>query len=187
MKNTTLLLGILSLTACTSTYEDLNKWMSDTRQEAKSHIIPFEAPTVTPPKAYVPPNYTGMNAFDSRRLNNILKGKNAPNLNRPKETLETFSLENLKYVGSLSKGNKVQGFVEAENHVYTVFPGNYIGQNYGRIQSITPDKLILTELIEDSYGNWVYRNAELPLSGSGRDNQFASQASPNDSTAPVSN
>ena len=44
MKNTTLLLGILSLTACTSTYEDLNKWMSDTRQEAKSHIIPFEAP-----------------------------------------------------------------------------------------------------------------------------------------------
>ena len=83
MKNTTLLLGILSLTACTSTYEDLNKWMSDTRQEAKSHIIPFEAPTVTPPKAYVPPNYTGMNAFDSRRLNNILKGKNAPNLNRP--------------------------------------------------------------------------------------------------------
>ena len=52
-----------------------------------------------------------------------------------------------------------------------VFPGNYIGQNYVRIQSITPDKLILTELNGSSYGNWVYRNVELPLSGSGRDNQ----------------
>ena len=36
--------------ACTQSYEDLTQWMTQTRQEAKSKIIPFEEPTVTLPK-----------------------------------------------------------------------------------------------------------------------------------------
>ncbi|WP_416191279.1 pilus assembly protein PilP [Neisseria sp. CCUG12390] len=165
MKNTILLLGILGITACTPTYDDLNQWMAQTRKDAEKHVIPFEAPTVIPPKAYTPPGYSGLNAFDSRRLQTIISGNgNAPNLRRQKETLEAFSLENLRYVGSLRGGQKVSGFVQAENHVYTVVPGNYIGQNHGKIQKITEDKIVITEMVEDSYGNWVYRTAELPLS-----------------------
>lgn len=165
MKNTILLLGLLSLAACTPTYDDLSQWMVQTRKDAKKHIIPFEEPTVIPPKAYIPPSYSGLNAFDSRRLQTaIARSSNAPNLNRPKETLEAFSLENLRYVGSLRSGNKISGFIQAENHTYTVVPGNYIGQNYGRIEKITTDKIVVTEMIEDSYGNWIYRTAELPLS-----------------------
>lgn len=164
MKNTILLLGVLGITACTPTYDDLNQWMAQTRKDAEKHIIPFEAPTVLPPKAYIPPSYSGLNAFDSRRLQNISSGSgNAPNLRRQKETLEAFSLENLRYVGSLRSGSRVSGFVQAENHVYTVVPGNYIGQNHGRIQRITEDKIFITEMVEDSNGNWIYRTAELPL------------------------
>lgn len=155
---------VLIMTGCTPTYEDLTQWMTQTRLEAKSQIIPFEAPTVTPPKAYIPPSYSGLNAFNSRRLDNIPQGGNAPNLRRRKETLEAFSLENLRYVGRLVKGSRVSGFIQAEDHTYTVMPGNYIGQNHGKIQRITEDKIIITELIEDSYGNWIYRTAELPLS-----------------------
>lgn len=165
MKNIILLSSMAILaTACTPTYEDLSQWMTQTRQEAKAKVIPFEAPTVNPPKAYVPPAFSGLNAFDYRRLQNTPKGGNAPNLQRTKETLEAFSLENLRYVGILKSGKKVSGFIEAENHVYTVSPGNYIGQNFGKIQNITEDKITLVELIEDSYGNWIYRTAELPLS-----------------------
>ncbi|ASK26838.1 pilus assembly protein PilP [Neisseria chenwenguii] len=163
MKHTILLLGILSVTACTPTYDDLSKWTADTREKAKTNIIPFEAPTITPPKAYIPPAFSGLNSFDSRRLETAPKGGNAPNPNRRKEALEAFSLENLTYVGTLRSGGKISGYVKAGDHVYTVKPGNYLGQNHGRIQSITDDKIILTELIEDSYGNWVYRKAELPL------------------------
>ena len=64
----------------------------------------------------------------------------------------------------MRSGNRISGFIQAENHVYTVVPGNYIGQNYGKIQKITEDKIIITEMVEDSYGNWIYRTAELPLS-----------------------
>lgn len=164
MKNTILLLSVLGITACTPTYSDLSQWMSQTRKDAEKHIIPFEEPTVTPPKAYVPPNYAGPNAFDSRRLQTIVsRNGNAPDLHRKKETLEAFSLENLRYVGSLRSGKRASGFVQAENHVYTVVPGNYIGQNHGKIQRIAEDKIIITEMVEDSYGNWIYRTAELPL------------------------
>ena len=165
MKNKIFLLtSVLSLTGCTPAYDDLNEWMTKTRQDAKSHIIPFEAPVVNPPAVYNPPAYSGLNAFDFRRLDNAPKGSNAPNPNRPKEALEAFSLENMRYVGMLSNGSKTVGFIDVNGHVYTVYPGNYIGQNYGKIQSITEDLIVLTELVEDSSGNWIYRKAELPLS-----------------------
>ena len=86
MKKIILLLSLLPLAACTQSYEDLTQWMTQTRQEAKSKIIPFEEPTVTLPKPYSPPNFKGMNAFDSRRLDTAPKGGNAPDVNRPKET-----------------------------------------------------------------------------------------------------
>ena len=54
----------------------------------------------------------------------------------------------MAFVGTLQSGGKVSGFIKVNDHVYTVYPGNYIGQNYGRIQSITEDKIILTEQIE---------------------------------------
>ncbi|MFC3874492.1 pilus assembly protein PilP [Neisseria musculi] len=170
MKNKILLAGILALSACTPAHEDLNQWMNETRQQSKLKVIPFEAPSVSQAKTYTPPNHSGLNAFDSKRLNAAQQGANAPNASRPKEVLENFSLETLKYVGTLSKGNRVTGYVEADGHVYTVQPGNYIGQNHGRIQSITADLITITELVEDTYGNWTYRKAELPLSSSADNN-----------------
>lgn len=165
MKKFILLFSALPIiSACSPAYEDLSNWMTETKQQAKSKIIPFEEPVVNPPKSYVSPNFSGMDAFNARRLINTQKSGNAPDTNRPKETLEAFSLENMQFVGLIRNGNKVSGFIRVENHVYTVLPGNYIGQNYGRIQNITEDKIILTEQVEDSLGNWVYRKAELPLS-----------------------
>lgn len=159
-----LLSSLCVLGACTGAHEDLHSWVENAQKEAKSHIIPFKAPTIDPPQTYIAPDFTGLNAFDSKRLNAGLQGTNAPNLKRPKEFLESFSLENLKYVGSLHRGNNVFGYVEVEGHTYTVRPGNYMGQNFGRIKSITTDKINLVEVVEDSYGNWIFRDAELPIS-----------------------
>lgn len=173
MKKILLLAGILAVSACTSSHEDLSQWMNDTRQQAKSKIIPFEAPAAIQAKTYTAPSFSGLNAFDSKRLVAAQQGANAPNNNRQKEVLESFSLENLKYVGNLTKGKQVSGYVEANGHVYTVLPGNYIGQNHGRIQSITADKISIIELVEDSYGNWSNRKAELLLSSSNNNSDAA--------------
>ncbi|KLT73175.1 pilin assembly protein [Neisseria arctica] len=170
MKIKLLLPCFIILTACSPKHEDLHQWMEDTQKQAKASIRPFEAPTVNPPQPYNPPTYTGLNAFDSKRLNAANQGTNAPNTNRPKEVLEAFSLENLRYVGRLTKNGSTSGFVEADGHVYTVRPGNYIGQNFGKIQSIREDKITIVEVVEDTYGNWTFRNAELPLSSTSDNN-----------------
>ncbi|KES11037.1 Pilus assembly protein, PilP [Snodgrassella alvi SCGC AB-598-O02] len=41
--------------------------------------------------------------------------------------------------------------------------GNYLGQNYGRITAITPDEIIISELLEDATGSWSDHPNNLPL------------------------
>ena len=159
-----LLLTLMGLAACSAPNEDLQQWMQNTRNEAKTKVKKPELPELPPPATYQAPATSGMNAFNSSRLRMGMQGANAPDLNRPKEVLENFSLENLRYVGSLSSSGKpTSAYISADNHVYTVKTGNYLGQNYGRISAIEADKLVITELVEDTYGNWTNRRVELPL------------------------
>lgn len=179
MKHYALLISILALSACSQSADDLNDWMAQTRREAKNHITPYQEPTLPVAPVYTAPVLTSPNAFDYKRMENAKRGVNAPDTSRAKETLEGFSLENLRYVGILKSGNKTSGFVDVDGHVYTVSVGNYLGQNYGKIQSITEDKIVLNELIEDSSGNWVSRQTELPLNSSANTEQAAAAAEQN--------
>ncbi|MDO4878428.1 MAG: pilus assembly protein PilP [Neisseria sp.] len=168
MKKILLISSVLCLAACDSgPAEDLQSWMSNTRKEAQRGIKPAEIPTGVPMMTYTPPQQPALDAFNSKRLTvNQQKGLNAPDMNRPKEILEGFPLNSLKYVGSFTKNGKVSAFVEVEDHVYTVGKGNYLGQNYGRITEIRDDAIVIAELVEDADGNWVFRPTELVLNSS---------------------
>ena len=102
-----------------------------------------------------------------QRMKAAFQNGSAPNLNRTKELLENYSLENLRYVGSIGSKNALSALIEVEvngqPHVYTVRPGNYLGQNFGRITKITADRIGIVETVEDTFGNWVNRDAELTL------------------------
>ncbi len=156
--------GLSLLSACSLTGGDLTQWMQDEQNRAKSNVRAVEVPTLSKPAEYIDPVIIGLNVFDAKRIRaNQQSGINAPNPNRPKEILENFSLESLRYVGSIKDAQRTSAFIEAEGHTYTVRVGNYLGQNHGRISAITPDKIILTELVENSYGEWESRPAELEL------------------------
>lgn len=164
MKKITLLSGLLFLAACSSEPGDLREWMDQTQAEAKKNVHVSKVPSVDVNTTYQAPVQPKLNDFDAKRLVLSRQGANAPDMNRPKEILEGFSLENLKYVGSLQQGKQASAFIEADGHVYTVNVGNYLGQNYGRITQILPGKIILTETVEDMYGEWTPREAEVVLS-----------------------
>ncbi|STZ75521.1 PilP protein [Bergeriella denitrificans] len=170
----------LMLAACTPAHEDLDQWMSQTRAAAKTGAASQAAPLSVWSEPYVAPKSDGSNAFDAGRLKTTPARRNAPGADRIKERLEGYDLESLRYVGLLESNGKVSGYIEADNYVHTVGIGSYIGRNHGRIQRITPDKILLTELIEGEDGNWIYRSAELPMSSSADsksapDNQAASE------------
>ena len=87
----------------------------------------------------------------------------APDLNRRKEPLEAFPLEQLKMVGTLSMNNEMYAIVRADKTLYRVRKGNYMGQNFGLITDVTESEIKLKEIVQDSAGDWAERQSVLPL------------------------
>jgi type IV pilus assembly protein PilP len=88
-----------------------------------------------------------------------------PDVNRPREFLEQFSLDTLRMVGTLRLGGARYGLVQTRDGlVHRVLPGNHIGQNDGRITAIDDGKISLIEIVPDGMGGFIERPAALALS-----------------------
>lgn len=88
-----------------------------------------------------------------------------PDFRRRREPLEDFSLDTLRMVGLLAKEQENWGLVQAsDGTIHRVQPGNYVGQNHGKISAIEEDRISLTELIPNGQGGWLEREAALALS-----------------------
>lgn len=155
---------LFTVGACSETNEDLQNWMNETSQQAKTNLAKPQYTKLNLQPSYTPPPQPRYNMFDPARLKAGIQSTDAPDTNRPKEVLEELPLEKLRYVGMInSKDRSPSAFIEANGHVYTVKIGNYLGQDYGRIIAITSDEVILNESIEDAAGRWIDRKNSLPL------------------------
>lgn len=87
-----------------------------------------------------------------------------PDLTRPKEELEAFSLDSLRMVGTVNTKAGLWGLIKAsDSTVYRVKVGNYMGKNYGKIIRIVSDKIEVMELIAEKPGSWREQLASLAL------------------------
>jgi len=87
-----------------------------------------------------------------------------PDMSRRREALESFPLDTLRMVGTVTQKNGVWAIIKApDGLVYRVTRNNYMGQNYGRIKKISEDKVELTEIVPDGLGGWLERSASLVL------------------------
>ena len=95
----------------------------------------------------------------------------APELQRIRTHLEALPRERLRYVGQISQAGVQQALlrssegsgVAAHAPIYRVSVGDYVGQDFGRVQTIAPDQLTLRELVRDAHGVWQPRDVTLPL------------------------
>ena len=172
----TLLLALIAagaLSACgSSDQEEIQKWMQEQRAQTKPNVQP-----IPEPKKFTPQDYTqeaAVEPFSSQKLAQALKRDSqqsssasaallAPELNRRKEPLEAFPLDAMAMVGSLLKQGQPVALVKVDNLLYQVRPGNYLGQNYGRITKVGETEVVLRELVQDAAGEWVERTASLQL------------------------
>lgn len=160
---TALVIGAALLAGCSSNQdEDLRAWMEQQGLNARGKIDPIPAI-----RDYQPFTY---NAFDlpdpfkPRKLESAKGGSRGPDLTRRKELLESFPLETLKMVGTIQRGRTIIGLVRTnDNRVVQVRPGNYMGQNFGVITSITESEITLKELFQDGAGDWVERQTKVFL------------------------
>ena len=88
------------------------------------------------------------------------------------EPLERFSLDSLSMVGVLSRDNENWALILApDGRTYQVNVGSYIGQNLGKVVSITNDQVNIIEMISDGE-SWTKRPAVLKLISSKNGNQL---------------
>jgi len=158
------LLGVpvLTLSACSSADDELQTFINDTKREGGGRVEPL--PEVKPYQTFT---------YDAMNLRSPFvpsgPGGNGANLRpdpkRNREFLEQYSLDTLKMVGTLKLGGQTYGLVETKDGlVNRVLPGNFIGQNDGRITEITPSKILIREIVPDGTGGYIERPAALALS-----------------------
>ncbi len=91
-----------------------------------------------------------------------------PDLNRPKEPLESFPMESIQMVGTLSQNKDMYALVRAGASLFRVRKGNYMGPNFGVITGIDESQINIKEVVQDSGGDWVERSTSLQMQGGGK-------------------
>ena len=164
MRTLALLISVtLMLTGCGGgDLDDLKRFVDETGKDMQGKIEPL--PEV---KLYEPFSYAAFDLpdpFKPRKLSVGGGGGLQPDLSRPKEPLEAFSLETLKMVGALSKKGVIHAVIKTpDNAIYHVRKGNYVGQNFGLITQISDSEVTLREIVQDSAGDWSERASTLIL------------------------
>ena len=158
----------LLLSACEAENQELQAWMEQQRREVRPQVQPLAAPKKFDPVPYA--NAQQVDPFSTQKLSVAIKQETRqPNsllgaeLNRRKEPLESFPLDSMSMVGSVSKGGRPFALLKVENLLYQVKLGDYLGQNYGRITRITETEVALREIVQDAAGEWTERPVTLPL------------------------
>jgi type IV pilus assembly protein PilP len=147
-------------------HEDLRLWMAEATRDIKGRVTPLPQINIYESAAY---EGIGLpDPFSSSRLGGEKKaggGVAAPVDDRPKEPLEFFPLESLKYVGIMVKDKVSYAVIEADASLYQVKVGNHMGQNFGSISKIEETVITLKEVVQDAAGDWVERESTLLLQG----------------------
>jgi len=155
----------LALTACNGgQHQDLEQFVKDSGEGLRGKIEPL--PEV---KGYEPFVYNAFelpDPFKPRKLQQTKTGGGGlqPDLNRPKEPLESYPLESLKMVGTLQQNRVTYALVKTpDNTLYRVRSGNHMGQNFGVITTVSETEIALKEIVQDSGGDWTERTASINL------------------------
>jgi type IV pilus assembly protein PilP len=173
MRHLLIPLAALALAGCGSDRDELRQWMEQERREAKPSVTPL-----LPPKKFLPQPYeggAGVDPFSTQKLSVAIRQEAAqPNslltaeINRRKEPLEAYPLDNMAMVGSLTRDNRRYALLRVDNLLYQVKAGDYLGQNFGRITKITETEITLREVVQDAAGEWIERTSTLQLQEKGR-------------------
>ena len=79
------------------------------------------------------------------------------------QELESYPLDSMTMVGSLQQGGKAHALLMVESRLHDVKVGDWIGQNYGQITSITDSQITLRETVQDPTGEWIERTSTLQI------------------------
>ena len=149
------------LAGCSSRDTELSQFIAQTKQEQATGVKPL--PEVKPYETFVYADQSIRSPFVPGGSGSSSPGLR-PDSHRNREFLEQYALDTLKMVGTLNMSGKSFGLVQTRDGlVHRVLPGNYLGQNDGRVLSVTASKINVTEIVPDGLGGYMERPAALTL------------------------
>lgn len=152
------------LVACGGDMSDLEGYIAEVKQRKGGPIEPL--PQIKPYETFRYRSDTQRSPFvpDVQKAATERPDGPAPIVNRNKEYLEQFPLDSMSMVGTLERDGRVFGLVQTQDGiVHRVTPGNYIGQNDGRIVDVTDGGIAVEELVADGIGGFFKRSAEIGI------------------------
>jgi type IV pilus assembly protein PilP len=163
------LLGICStlLFGCGHNLSDLQEYVTATKSKDYGSIEPI--PQVKVYQGYIYPGHN-RSPFDSDVIAAKPKRLSADvsvqiDTNRTPEFLESFPLDTLKFVGTLTQDEILWGLIKGpDGTIQRVREGNYMGQNYGEIIRISDTSIELSEIIPDGFGGFKKHKNSVALS-----------------------
>jgi type IV pilus assembly protein PilP len=171
MKTPTLVLALASLllAGCgDSDVKEVRDWMAQVKAETRPAVKPLPEP-----KEFVPFAYNEKDMVDPFSPNKLLvelakvaetsNNPLKPDMNRPREVLESYPLDTMRVVGVLQKGGANYALLQIDKAVYQVRVGQRIGQNYGLVTRVSEGAVDIRETVQDAAGEWVERTAKLEL------------------------
>ncbi len=163
-----LVVGLAGLAGCEGDNQELQTWMDQERRGVRPNVPPLATPKKFDPVPYA--NAQLVEPFSPQKLSVALKLESkqpssllASEMNRRKEPLESFPLDAMSMVGSVTKAGVPFALLKVDNLLYQVKSGDYVGQNYGRITRITETEVALREVVQDAAGEWTERTGALQL------------------------
>lgn len=155
---------LAALAGCADDTDELRAQIAEVKSRPGGRIEPL--PEVKPYETFAYAAQDQRSPFEAG-VPASLTGPNAlrPDVNRPREFLEQYSLDTLRMVGTLRLGGRNYGLVQTRDGlVHRVLPGNHLGQSDGRITTIEEGKISLIEIVPDGMGGFIERPAALALS-----------------------
>jgi len=161
---------LLSMSGCSEGISDLEAWVADVKARPQQGVEPL--PEVIPYKTFAYNKTDKRDPFDASIFRPKIGHNNAkhfssitPDNNRVPEYLESFPLDTLRMVGTMQQENQTWALIKTpDNTIQRVLSGNYLGQNNGKIISVSDDIVELAEIIPDEFGGWRERSSSIALS-----------------------
>ena len=156
------------LAGCAGEQDELQQWMEQQTRQVKPSVTPLSPPTRFEPQAYLV--FDRVEPFSAQKLTVALRQELRQSSalfvaesNRRKQPLEAYPLDSIAMVGSVVKSGQPTALLRVDNLLYQVRPGDYVGQNFGKITRITETEISVREIVQDAAGEWIERPASLQL------------------------
>jgi len=157
-----LAVAVTGVTGCSRDLDDLEQKVAEVKARPGERIEPL--PQIKPYEGFTYAAQKLRAPFQPTLPAETLAGGVRPDAKRAREFLEQFPLDTLRMVGTLKIQGRDFGLIQTRDGlVHRVLPGNYLGQNDGRITGISESEIALVEIVPDGLGGYIERPAGLAL------------------------